>query len=100
MSNVMNQIKLCDSLIWSLYKNLNKFCITIENKKDIEFINSFYKWQPPNDYIISYLFDINKLVQKHNESVFINTLSYVYFQSNGHQPLIMSLILETFKWFE
>jgi len=49
---------------------LKKFCIA----KDIEFINSICNRQPPNDFIILYLFYLNKLVQKHNEIVFTNTL--------------------------
>ncbi len=31
--------------------------------------------QPPNNFTILYLFYTNKLVQKHNENVFTNTLS-------------------------
>jgi hypothetical protein len=54
---------------------LNKFRITIENKKDIQFINSTYNRQPPNNFTIPYLFNTNKLVQKHNEHVFTNTLA-------------------------
>jgi hypothetical protein len=53
---------------------LNKFCTTTKNTKDIEFINSICNRQPPNDFIFPYLFYTNKLVQKHNENVFINTL--------------------------
>ncbi len=49
---------------------MKKFCIA----KDIEFINSICNRQPPNDFIILYLFYLNKLVQKHNEIVFTNTL--------------------------
>jgi hypothetical protein len=30
--------------------------------------------QPPNNFTIPYLFYTNKLVQKHNENVFTNTL--------------------------
>jgi len=57
-------------LIWSLYK----LCIAIKNTKDIEFLNLIYDQQPPNNFIIPYLFYINKLVEKHNENVFSNTL--------------------------
>ncbi len=53
---------------------MNKFCTTTKNKKDIEFINSICNRQPPNDFTILYLFYTNKLVQKHNENVFTNTL--------------------------
>jgi hypothetical protein len=56
-------------------QNLNKFCIAIENTKDIEFINLICNQQPPNNFVIQYLFYTNKLVQKHNENVVINTLS-------------------------
>jgi hypothetical protein len=52
---------------------LNKFHTTIENTKDIQFINSICNWQPPNNFTIPYLFYANKLVQKHNENVFTNT---------------------------
>jgi hypothetical protein len=48
-------------------QTLKKFCIAIKNKKDIEFINSTCNQQPPNNFIIPYLFYTNKLVQKHNE---------------------------------
>jgi hypothetical protein len=53
---------------------LNNFHTTTKNTKDIEFINSICNRQPPNNFIISYLFYKNKLVQKHNENVFIDTL--------------------------
>jgi hypothetical protein len=53
---------------------LNKFRIAIENTKNIEFINSICYRQPPNNFIIPYLFYINKRVQKYNENVFTNTL--------------------------
>ncbi len=53
---------------------MNKFHNATKNTKDIEFINSICSQQPPNKFIIPYLFDTNKLVQKHNENVFINTL--------------------------
>jgi hypothetical protein len=52
---------------------LNKFCTTIKNTKDIQFINSICNQQPLN-FVILYLLYTNKLVQKHNESVFINRL--------------------------
>jgi hypothetical protein len=55
-------------------QTLNKLCIAIKNTKDIEFLNLIYDQQPPNNLIIPYLFYINKLVQKHNENVFGNTL--------------------------
>jgi hypothetical protein len=42
--------------------------------QDIQFINSICNRQPPNNFIISYLFYTNKLVQKHIENVFANTL--------------------------
>ncbi len=57
---------------------LNKFCTTTKNTKDIEFINSICNRQPPNDFIFPYLFYTNKLVQKHNENVFINTLGSTF----------------------
>ena len=59
-------------------KTLNKFRIATENTKDIEFINSICNQQPPNNFIILYLFYTNKLVQKHNENVFINTLGLTF----------------------
>jgi hypothetical protein len=55
-------------------QTLNKFCIKTKNTKDIQFINSICNRQPPNNFTIAYLFDTNKLVQKHNEHVFANTL--------------------------
>ncbi len=59
-------------------QTLNKFHSTIENTKDIEFINSICNRQPSNDFTIPYLFYTNKLVQKHNEVMFTNTLSPTY----------------------
>jgi hypothetical protein len=56
-------------------QTLNKCCTTIKNTKDIEYINLICNKQPPNDFTILYLFCTNKLVQKHNENVFTNTLS-------------------------
>jgi len=53
---------------------LNKFHTLTKNRKDIEFINSICNKQPPNNFTILYLFYTNKLVQKHNENVFTNTL--------------------------
>ncbi len=41
---------------------LNKFHITTKNTMDIEFKNSICNWLPPNNFIIPYLFYINKLV--------------------------------------
>jgi hypothetical protein len=52
-------------------QTLNKFCIVIENTKDIQFINSICNQQPPNNFVISYLFYTNKLVQKHNANVLL-----------------------------
>jgi hypothetical protein len=43
-------------------QNLNKFCVVIENTKDIEVINSICNQQLPNKFIILYLFYTNKLV--------------------------------------
>ncbi len=51
---------------------MNKFCTIAKNTKDIEFINSNCNKKPPNNFTILYLFYTNKLVQKHNENVFIN----------------------------
>jgi hypothetical protein len=59
-------------------QTLNKFRITTKNTKDIEFINSIYNRQPPSDFTIPYLFYTNKLVQKHNENVFTNTLNLTF----------------------
>jgi hypothetical protein len=55
-------------------QTLNKFHNTIENSKNMEFINSIYNQQPPNNCIIPYLFYINRLVQKYNKNVLVNTL--------------------------
>ncbi len=55
-------------------KTLKKFHNTIENSKDIEFINSICNQQPPNNFIIPYLFYTNKFVQKYKKNVFTNTL--------------------------
>jgi hypothetical protein len=52
--------------------------IPIENTKNIEFINSIYNRQPPNNFTIPYIFYTNELVQKHNENVFTNTLSPIF----------------------
>jgi hypothetical protein len=52
---------------------LNKFHITIESTKEIQFINPICYKQPPNNLTIPYLFNTNKLVQKYNENVFTNT---------------------------
>ncbi len=57
---------------------MNKFCNATKNTKDIEFINSICNRQSPKDFTILYLFYINELVQKHNENVFINTLSPMF----------------------
>jgi hypothetical protein len=55
-------------------QTLNKFHTAIENTKDIQFINSMCNQQPSNNFNVLYLFYTNKLVQKHNENVFSNTL--------------------------
>jgi hypothetical protein len=47
----------------------------MENTKDIQFINSICNRQRFKIFAIPYLFYTNKLVQKHNEHVFVNTLS-------------------------
>ncbi len=57
---------------------MNKFHNATKNTKDIEFINSICNRQPPNNFAIPYLFYRNKLVQKHNENVLINTLSRMF----------------------
>jgi hypothetical protein len=44
-------------------QTLNKFCIATKNTKDIQFINSIRKF---------------KLVKKHNENVFTNTLVFIF----------------------
>jgi len=59
-------------------QTLNKFYNATKNTKDIEFINSICNRQSPNDFTIPYLFYINELVKKHNENVFINTLSPMF----------------------
>jgi len=59
-------------------QTLNKFCTAIENIKDIQFINSIYNQQPPNNLLFLIYFFTNKLVQKHNENVFTNTLSHTF----------------------
>jgi hypothetical protein len=59
-------------------QTLNKFCIATKNTKDIEFKNSICNQHPPNNFIIPYLFYTNKLVQKHNENVFTNTLGPMF----------------------
>jgi hypothetical protein len=56
-------------------QTLNKFRITIKNTKDVEFGNLIYNQEPPNNFTIPYLFYPNRILQKHNENVFINTLS-------------------------
>ncbi len=59
-------------------QTLNKFPIATKNAKDVEFVNSICNEQPPYDFIIPYLFYTNKLVQKHNENVFTNTLGATF----------------------
>jgi len=59
-------------------QTLNKFPIASINTKDVQFINSIYNQQIPNNVIMPYLFYTNKLVQKHNENLFINTLSLTF----------------------
>jgi hypothetical protein len=59
-------------------QTLNQFCIATKNTKDIEFINSICNQQPPNNFIIPYLFYTNKIVQNHNENVFTNTLGLTF----------------------
>jgi hypothetical protein len=56
-------------------QTLNKFCIATKNRKNIQFINSICNQQPPNNFTNPYLVYRNKLVQKYNEHVFVNTLS-------------------------
>jgi hypothetical protein len=71
MFNVTTQIKLCDNLICFSYKLWINFYIAIKLPKN-QFINSICYKQPSNNFIIPYLFYTNKLVQKHNEIMFIN----------------------------
>jgi hypothetical protein len=59
-------------------QTLNKFPIATKNAKDVEFVNSICNQQPTYDFIIPYLFYTNKLVQKHNENVFTNTLGATF----------------------
>jgi hypothetical protein len=59
-------------------QTLNNFRTTTKNTKDIEFRNSICNRRPPNDFIIPYLFYTNKIVQKHNENVFTNTLGPMF----------------------
>ncbi len=59
-------------------QTLNKFHTRTENAREISFLNSICNRQPPNNFTIMYLFYINKLVQKHNENVFINTLGPMF----------------------
>ncbi len=47
-------------------KKLNKFCITTKNTKNIQFVNLICNQQPTNNFIIPYLFYVNKLVHKKN----------------------------------
>ncbi len=59
-------------------QTLNKFHVVTRNIKDIQFINSICNQQPFNNFFISYLVYIHKLVQKHNENVVINTLGPMF----------------------
>ncbi len=59
-------------------QTLNKFCTTPKNTKEIQFVNSICNQQPPNNFIILYLFYSNKLVQKDIENGFINTLGLMF----------------------
>jgi hypothetical protein len=52
-------------------QTLNKFYIATKKHKGYS-INSICNQQLPNTFVILYLFYTNKLVQKHNENVFIN----------------------------
>jgi hypothetical protein len=65
-------------------QNLNRFYTTTKNTMDIEFINSNCNKNPPNNFTIPCLFYTNKLVQKHNENVFTNTLIFKAMDTN-HQ---------------
>ncbi len=56
-------------------QTLNKFHTTTKNTRDIQFIYSICNHQPPNNFLIPYIFYTNKLMQKHNKHVFSNTLS-------------------------
>jgi len=60
-------------------QTLNKFHATTKNTRDIQFIYSICNRQPPNNFSIPYIFYTNKLVQKHNKHVFINTLGPTFF---------------------
>jgi hypothetical protein len=61
--------------IWYFFlQTLKKMHISIENIRDIQFINFICNRQLPNNFIIPCLFYTNKLVQKNNEHVFTNTL--------------------------
>jgi hypothetical protein len=51
-------------------QTLNKFHTATKNTKDIQFIIANHL----TIFLFSYLFYTNKLVQKHNENVFTNTL--------------------------
>ncbi len=55
-------------------QTLNKFHTSTKSTRDIQFINLICNRQPHNNFIIPYLFYTNKLVQKHNKHVFVNTL--------------------------
>ncbi len=50
-------------------QTLNKYCIALINIKDIQFIINNHSTM----LLFHIYFHINKLVQKHNENVFINT---------------------------
>ncbi len=58
---------------------MNIFCTTTKNTNDIEFINfQFVINNHPTILLFCIYFYTNKLVQKHNENVFTNTLSPMF----------------------
>jgi hypothetical protein len=59
-------------------QTLKKNRTITKNTKGIQFINTIWNRQPLDNVIILYLFYINKLVQKHNEHVFTNTLGLTF----------------------
>jgi hypothetical protein len=88
--NIKDNINALTLNFWQTYVQcyeLNKVIVWYgfyTNFEQISYYNRKYKgywicnWQPLNNFTILYLFYMNKLMQKHNENVFTNTLGLTF----------------------